>query len=138
MPPAKPPKAVAVDVVAVRPSESDRTLIAQLKARAGIALPQVAYVVKVRCETKPPATSEGWALYVDGLRIPKYWEYNDGVYFKVVDPQFFADYEGEPLRFSQDGTRFIDTGLKLAPPKSNVKTSARDVRKLPLESDVLK
>jgi hypothetical protein len=36
-----------------------------------------------------------------------------GIYFKVFDPQFFQDHQGQSLRFSQNGTEFTDTGLKL-------------------------
>jgi len=29
-----------------------------------------------------------WALYVNDVLIPKYWEYDEGIYFTVLDPQF--------------------------------------------------
>ena len=59
-------------------------------ARGSASPPPVAYVVKVKLKSKLPATSLGWALYVSDVRIPKYWEYEDGIYFTVVDPNFFA------------------------------------------------
>jgi len=34
----------------------------------------------------------------------------------VLDPQFFADHKGKPLRFSQNGVDFFDTGMKLPAP----------------------
>ena len=86
----------------------------------------------------PPVTSQGWALYVNDLRIPKYWEYEHGIYFKVFDSQFFADRQGQQLRFSQNGSDFIDTGMKLAAPASTLAKSTGDAGRLPLQADVLK
>jgi len=48
-------------------------VIAHLKARDNVPLPDVAYLVKIRFEELPPVTSHGWALYVSDQRIPKYW-----------------------------------------------------------------
>jgi hypothetical protein len=50
-----------------------------------------------------------WALY-ERRAIPKYWEYKDGIYFIVLDPEFFAEHKGKRLRFSQNGVDFHDTG----------------------------
>ena len=112
----KPPKVTAVEVVATQPTEADAAAIANLSAEQDRALPQVAHIVKVRLKTIPPVTSHGWALYVGDLRIPKYWEYEHGIYFKVFDPQFFVDHKGKRLRFSQNGVDFYDTGIKLPAP----------------------
>lgn len=133
-----PPKAVAVEVVAAQPTHADRSLVAQLGAERGVPLVAVAYVVKVALSSVPEATSSGWALYVDDLRIPKYWEYPRGIYFKVFDPQFFADHAGGKLRFSQDGATFTDTGLKLAAPRRPAKPGARGAAKLPSQDEVLR
>jgi hypothetical protein len=128
MHPSKPPKVTEVEVVATQPTETDSTVIAHLSAEASKSLPQVAYLVKLRLKTMPPATSQGWALYVGDLRIPKYWEYKQGVYFKVFDPQFFADHKGEKLRFSQNGSDFIDTGKKLTAAPSATSKARGDAK----------
>jgi len=153
MQPPEPPKITAVEVVAAQPTEADSVAIAHLSAQTNKSLPQVAYVVKVKLKTKPPVTSMAWALYVDDVLIPKYWEYGDGIYFTVLDPQFFSDHKGKRLRFSQNGTDFHNTGMKLAaPPLAAVstpkgkaarpkgKTARAKVRaaRLPLQADVLK
>jgi hypothetical protein len=147
MQPPKPPKITAVEVVAAQPTEADSVAIAHLSAQANTSLSQVAYVVKVRLKTKPPVTSMAWALYVDDVLIPKYWEYKYGIYFTVLDPKFFAKHKGKRLRFSQNGIDFHDTRMKLAaPPAAAVSTpkgkAARSVLKgkaarLPLQADVL-
>ena len=145
MQPPKPPKITAVEVVAAQPTEADSAAIAHLSAESNRALPQVVNVVKVRIKTKPPATSMAWGLYVNDVLIPKYWEYEDGIYFTVLDPQFFADHKGKRLRFSQNGVDFHDTGMKLPGPtapatasKSKGKATKSKTARLPLQADVLK
>ena len=133
-----PPKVTAVEVVPAQPTQADRDAIAHLSAQANRALPAAAYLVLINLKVIPPATAEGWALYVGDLRIPKYWEYKDGIYFKVFDPQFFAEHKGDRLRFSQDETKFIDTGLKLPAPATASKKASAKARKLPRQEDVLK
>jgi hypothetical protein len=138
MEPPTPPKVKAVEVVAAQPTQADSTTIAALSEQMSKPLPQVAYLVKLRLETMPQATSHGWALYVDDFRIPKYWAYKNGIYFKVFDPQFFADHKGKRFRFSQDGCEFIDTGMKLAPPASPAAKAKTGKSTLPLQSKILK
>ena len=113
MQPPKPPQIAAVDIVPAQPTQADSMALTHLSAHTEASLPPVAYVVKVKLKSKPPATSLGWALYVSDVRIPKYWEYEDGIYFTVVDPNFFAEHKGERLLFSHDGAEFHDTGVKL-------------------------
>ena len=113
MQPHDPPEVVAVDVMAAQPTRADSSLISQLDAQRATPLPGVAYVVRVQLKVQPAATSHGWALYVGDFRVPKYWVYRQGIYFKVFDPRFFDDHAGEPVRFSLDGSEFVDTGLRL-------------------------
>ena len=132
MPPPAPPKAITVEVIAARPTEADRAAIAHLSARDRTSLPDMAHLVKIGFDTMPAATSAGWALYVGDFRIPKYWAHDHGIYFKVFDPAFFHDHQGQALRFSQNETDFIDTGLTLpaSPPA--------DPSLLPPQEQVLK
>ena len=116
MQPPTPPKITGVEVETARPTEAESAAIARLSAETDRALPQMAQVVKVRFSSKPPITSMAWGLYVDDVLIPKYWEYEDGIYFTVIDPKFFTDHQGEPLRFSQNGVDFFDTGMRLPGP----------------------
>jgi len=132
------PQAVAVEVIAAQPTEADSAVLAKLESSEGKALPGAAYIVKVRLKALPEATSHGWALYVGKLRIPKYWAYSHGIYFKVFDPQFFADHKGSKLRFSQDGTDFIDTRLKLVALQEPKTKSSRRAARLPAQDDGLK
>jgi hypothetical protein len=138
MQPPKPPKITGVEVIAAQPTEAESAAIAHLSTEANKSLPQVAYVVMVRLKTKPPVTSMAWALYVNDVLIPQYWEYKDGIYFTVLDSQFFADHKGKELRFSQNGTDFYDTGMKLPPPPTAVSKSKGKAARLPLQADVLK
>ena len=127
----EPPKITTVEVVAAQPTEADRAAIAHM----GVKEPKAVYVVKVRLTAKPPVTSMAWALYVDDELVSKYWEYTDGIYFTVFDPQFFIRHQGKQLRFSQNGIDFFDTGVELAPAPSVAEGNAI---KLPPQADVLK
>jgi hypothetical protein len=131
-----PPQAIAVDVVAAQPTDVDSALIARLHPAVRRDVAPAAYLILVRLQSVPPATSSGWALYVNDFRIPKYWQYKDGIYFKVYDPQFLADHAGEQLRFSLNRTEFIETGLTLSAPK--IITSPTEARELPRQDEVLK
>ena len=132
MPPALPPTAVAVEVHAAQPTPADSAAIAHLSARDRTALPEVTYLVRLRFDKMPEPTSHGWALYVGEFRIPKYWETKDGIYFKIPDRRFFDEHAGQALRFSSNGTEFVDTGLKLPRPESHHGS------RLPRQEDVLR
>src|SRR6516164_9774841 len=132
MPLSEPPQAISIEVVATRPTPADRAAIDYLSAEVSRSLPLVTHLVKIRLATIPKAQSHGWFLFVGDFRIPKYWQYGYGIYFKLFDPQFFHDHEGEPLRFSPNETEFIDTGLKL-PASHDVDPSS-----LPHQEEVLR
>jgi hypothetical protein len=143
MQPPKPPNITGVEIVPAQPTDADSAAIAYLSARLNRSLPQVVHVVKVQLKVKPPATSMAWALYVDDELIPKYWEYDEGIYFTVLDPQFLADHKGERLRFSRDGVHFHDTGIRLPgssvakAPKARGKAGKSKSPRLPSQADVL-
>jgi hypothetical protein len=137
MQPPTPPNAVALEVVAAQPTDADNAAIEHLTATTGRSLAAVTYLVKVRLDPMPPVTSLGWALYVDDFRVPKYWQYREGIYFKVYDPQFFSDHQGEALRFTHNHTDFVDTGLVLPQPDGGPPASPADAADLPPQTDVL-
>ena len=116
MQPPTPPKISGVEVEAAEPTEADSAAIALMSMDTNRSLPEVAQVVKVRLKSKPPVTSMAWRLYVNDMLIPKYWEYEDGIYFTVLDPQFLSDNKGKQLRFSLNGIDFFDTGVRLPAP----------------------
>ena len=152
MQPIAPPEVTGVEVVAAQPTETDRIVMAHRSARLDEAPGDVAYVVKIKLKSRPPASSSGWALYVGDQLIPKYWEYSGGIYFTVVDPRFFTEHKGKRLRFSQNGVAFPNTGKTLsAAPAVTTPTgdrtarasrrtarSARRPTALPTQAEVLK
>jgi hypothetical protein len=135
--PSAPPKVVSAEVVAAQPTDADKPLLARLSTELHRRLPASAFIVKIRLDKVPEPTGDGWALYVGDTRIPKYWEYSGGIYFKVLDDTFLADHQGEPLRFSHDDRTFVSTGVNLPGPESPRPTGAKGARRLPLQSDVL-
>jgi hypothetical protein len=112
-------------------------MAAQLAAEKKRSMPEAAHIVKIGLKEVPPPTGHGWALYVGDTRIPKYWEYPGGIYFKVFDEEFLAEHRGEKLRFSENGVAFIDTGMKLPGPGPRRPTRGAKARALPLQSEVL-
>src|SRR5262249_13331860 len=115
--PPKPPKITGVEVIAAQPTEAESAAIESHRLLRWVG------------------------GHVNDVLIPKYWEYNDGVYFTVLDPQFFADHKRKRLRFSQDRVDFYDSGGK-APSTSGIEIQKKAVRskapRLPLQADVLK
>lgn len=138
MVPDTPPKAVAIEVVAAQPTESDKKVIAHVGDVTSRSLDEAVYVVKVRFEQMPPVTSSGWALYVGDYPVPKYWGYKNGIYFKIFDLQFFVDHQGQALKFTRDRKTFIDTGLKLGGSSAGARARGAKTIDLPLQSEVLK
>jgi hypothetical protein len=135
--PSAPPKVVSAEVVAAQPTEADTPMIARLSTELNRRLPATAFIVKIQLEKIPEPTGDGWALYVGETRIPKYWEYPGGIYFKVFDQTFLADHQGEPLRFSHNDQDFVKTGVNLPEPEMARATARTATRSLPLQSDVL-
>lgn len=133
-----PPKIAAIEVVATRPTEGDSKTIELLNVQGSKSLPQVTYIVKIRLASVPPASGRGWALYVNDFRIPNYWAYEEGIYFKVFDPQFFSDHKGQLLRFTQDESKFVDSGKKLPAAISPRSKRKGEIRRLPSQSEILK
>lgn len=134
--PSAPPKVVSAEVVAAQPTDADKSLLARLATELQRRLPASAFIVKIRLDRVPEPTGDGWALYVGDTRIPKYWEYAGGIYFKVFDDTFLTEHQGEPLRFSHDDRTFVNTGVTLPGPGARA-TAARGARRLPLQSAVL-
>jgi hypothetical protein len=135
--PSVPPKVVSAAVVAAQPTDADSPMIGRLSAELNRRLPPTAFIVKIQLEQIPEPTGDGWALYVGDTRIPKYWEYPGGIYFKVFDQTFLVDHHGEPLRFSHNDKDFVNTGVKLPGPGAARASAKLDTRNLPLQSDVL-
>jgi hypothetical protein len=135
--PSAPPKVVSAQVVATQPTDADRPMLASLSSELDRRLPASAFIVKIRLDKVPEPTGAGWALYVGDTRIPKYWEYSGGIYFRVLDDTFLAQHQGKPLRFSQDDRTFVKTGVNLPGPDAPRPTAAKGARRLPLQSEVL-
>jgi len=135
--PSAPPKVVSAEVVAAQPTDADKPMLARLSSELDRRLPASAFIVKIRLDKVPEPTGDGWALYVGDTRIPKYWEYPGGIYFKVLDDTFLAEHQGAPLRFSHDDRTFVNTGVNLPGPEAPRPTAAKGARRLPLQSELL-
>jgi hypothetical protein len=135
--PLTPLQVLEVDVVPARPTEADTKFITHSRSTTRRELEPVAYIVRLRLQSQPEPTGAGWALFVGDLRIPKYWEYPEGIYFKVYDPGFFDEHADRPVRFSADhGQTFEETGLTLGRPGRPEAATGRTTN-LPEQTDVL-
>ena len=135
--PSAMPKIVSAEVVTAQPTDADRPMLARLSTELNRRLPASVFIVKIRLDKVPEPTGDGWALYVGDTRIPKYWEYVGGIYFKVFDDRFLAEHQGEPLRFSHDDRTFVNTGVTLPGPDAPRPAASKGARRLPLQSAVL-
>jgi hypothetical protein len=135
--PSAAPKIVSAEVVATQPTDADKPMLARMSTEIQRRLPAAAFIVKIRLTKPPEPTGDGWALYVGDTRIPKYWEYPGGIYFKVLDDSFLTEHRGEPLRFSHDDRTFVNTGVNLPGPEGTPPAGAKTGRRLPLQSEVL-
>jgi hypothetical protein len=136
--PLTPLHVLQVDVVPARPMAEDTQFLEHTRSTTRRDLEPVVYIVRLRLESQPEPTGAGWALYVGDLRIPKYWEYPGGIYFKVYDPAFFDEHADSPVRFSADhGQTFQETRLTLGRPGRPEETTARTTD-LPEQTDVLR
>lgn len=151
----QPPTIASVDVIATQPTAGDVANAQRLSRGAAIAAteanagappvePSAVYVVRIKLAEMPSISSSGWALYVGEERIPKYWEYAEGIYFKVTDPNFLTRHAGHALQFSTNGKEFVDTGKKMeaqpgAPSAEALAAPAADSGRalLPTQAEVL-
>ncbi len=122
------PKIAAVEVIPAQPKLADLKNIEHIAATESVSLDPVAYVVKITLETIPPVSSHGFELYLDDYRIRKYWGFQNGIYFKVYNPRFFAKHGGKQVRFCLAGDQFQDTGFRL--PREKARPSARAIQPL--------
>ena|SRR5215471_16219519 len=135
LPQFAPPKCVGVEIEAVQPSAAENAVL----TKAGRSLPPATYLVKLVFETLMEPTGHGWMVYVGDDRVSQYGEYAYGIYFTVIDPQFFQDHQADTVRFSLDGIDFADTGFKLEPvPQVAAQRGGRGSARLPSQEDVLR
>ena len=133
------PKIVSVDVIPSRPKPADVRKIHFIQAQEKLSLEEVALIVRIRLKSMPPATSQGFELYLGDYRVSKYWAFQGGIYFKVYNPRFLKKHGGKQIRFAIEGDRFYDTGLRLPKKAKAIRPApAKDrTQALPSEEDVL-
>jgi hypothetical protein len=136
------PQVVQVEVVATQPQAADTRTIEHLRTTSNADLEDVAYIVKIDLSEPLPATSAGVALYVGDYRINRYYAFPGGIYFKVYDPNFFAEHGGDAIQFSVAGTAMQDSGYRLPDRPDNLPTEVSrrglTVSELPTQEAVLR
>jgi len=134
---ATPPRVEAVQIVVTRPTVPDHRTLAHLREAEKRDLENAVYLVKLRLETVPQPSSLAWALYLRNERVPQCWAYKHGIFFKVFDPQFLERRDGHELRFSLNGSDFVDTGHRLQWSASRSAKTAHPAAPLPTQDEAL-
>jgi hypothetical protein len=129
-----------IQLLLARPEVADLRKIHYYAAERGSEIEEVSYIVKLYTQTPPVQNSMGVELYVGNQQIRQYFQFKNGIYFKVNDPQQLSTLQGEEVRFRRPGAEeFINTGVRL-PAQQTVERSLRtaDVRQLPTQEEVLR
>ena len=149
-------KITSITVTAVQPERADTRRLDYLRATANVPVENHYYIVKLYLETPLAESGDMIRLFVGQEAIPKYSGFIGGLYFKVYDPEFFDQHEGDTIYVSIDGSTLTDTHAVLPPrprlralragtdlPRNRALSSAIDREasdevSLPLKDDVLK
>jgi hypothetical protein len=134
------PQVTNVEVVATQSQPADSEKIAHLRSTTNnTALADVTYVVKVDLREPMPATSMGYTLLVGDYPINKYASFTGGIYFKVYDPNFFAEHGGESIKFSVGGMAAHETGARLPiQPTAAATLRTTESSELPTQEQILR
>ena len=128
-----------VQLLLARPEAADLRKIRHYATARNAPVEEVSYIVKLYIQTSPIHNNMGVELYVGDQQIRQYFQFKNGIYFKVNDLQQLSTLQGEEVRFHQPGSNeFIDTGVRL--PAGDIERSSRtaDFTQLPTQEEVLR
>ncbi len=129
-----------IEVISVQPKPADMRSIAYIQSTENTTFDNISYLIKINLISKLPAISLGFQLYVGDYYVREYSGFKDGIYIKVNNPRFFAEYAGKEIRFSLDGgTTFHNTGILLPNLVGEGRRGLRaaDIETLPTQEEVL-
>jgi hypothetical protein len=124
-----------------QPEEADLRKIHHYALEKGADAEEVSYIVKLYIKTPLPQDGMGVELYVGDVQIRRYFQFKNGIYFKVNDRQKLSTLRGKEVRFHRPGTdEFINTGVKFpADEKAEVMPlKATSTPQLPTQEEVLR
>ena len=130
----------SVQLILARPEMADLRKIRHYAAERSVEVEEVSYIVKLYLETPPVYNSLGMELYVGDQQIRRYSQFENGIYFKVNDPQQLSTLQGEEIRFRRPGMdEFVNTGIRLPAEETSARSfSTAEATQLPTQEEVLR
>ena len=130
-----------IQLLLARPEEADLRKIRHYAAARGVEAEEVSYIVKLYMETSPVHDTMGMELYVGDQPIHRYFQFKNGIYFKVNDPQELFSLRGREVRFRRPGMdEFISTGIRVPAAEETAEGALRAASpaELPTQEEVLR
>ncbi len=127
----------SIQLLPTRPEVADLRKIQHYAAASGSEMEEVSYLVKLYTGDSLPQNSLGVELYVGDRLIRQYFQFKNGIYFKVNDPQQLAALQGQEIRFRRRGEEeFIPTGIRV-PEAADRPLRAPNLTELPTQAEAL-
>lgn len=129
----------AIQLLPARPEMADLRKIQHYATATGSEIAEVSYLVKLYTENSLPQNSLGVELYVGDQLIRQYFQFKNGIYFKVNDPQQLAALQGQEVRFRRRGSEeVIHTGIRVPEVEIDRSLRATDSAVLPTQTEALR
>lgn len=129
----------AIQLLPARPEMADLRKIQHYATVAGSEIEAVSYLVKLYTGNSLPQDSLGVELYVGDQLIRQYFQFKNGIYFKVNDPQQLVALRGQEVRFRRRGDEeLIHTGIRVPEAEANRPLAATDTTTLPTQAEALR
>ena len=104
------PTIESVLIAPVLPEPADTRAIGYLADEGRVQARENVWLVALTLDAVPEPAGRMLALHLGDHRIEKYWGFERGIYFKVIDPDFFRLHEGKEFLFVADDGRTSRTG----------------------------
>lgn len=127
-----------IQLLPARPEVADLRKIQHYAAATGAEMEEVSYLVKLYTGNSLPQDSLGVELYVGDRLIHQYFQFKNGIYFKVNNPQQLEALRGQEVRFRRRGDQeFIHTGIRVPAAESDRPLRAPNLEGLPTQAEAL-
>lgn len=127
-----------IQLLPVRPEVADLRKIQHYAAATGAEMEEVSYLVKLYTGNFLPQDSLGVELYVGDRLIRQYFQFKNGIYFKVNDPQQLEALRGQEVCFRRRGEEErVHTGIRVPEIEVASPLRAPNLQGLPTQADAL-
>ncbi|MFM7448300.1 MAG: hypothetical protein ACKO24_06865 [Leptolyngbyaceae cyanobacterium] len=129
----------AIQLLPAQPEAADLRKIHHLAAATETPIQEVSYIIKLYTGSSLPQNSLGVELYVGNQPIRQYFQFKNGIYFKVNNPDQLAALQGQEVRFRRPGLdQFVNTGIQVPIMEAGDRRSLLEpAAQLPSQAEVL-